>query len=166
MIPNSPFHQRLNNLTFLGFITNSLQMKFYKVVDFIDKSIDINTKATNYSLTLVHLRKYSKLLQFVTTSSAKYNLPLDFYFSILTNLAFLGNVYLSNIPKPINGTFEVSKITTNVHHQGVFIKESVLIDIINGLLSLGITPFWEGNYLWEFIFEEIRHRNSEISHHG
>lgn len=131
-------------------------MKYFKVVDNINSEVNIDTKNTNYSLTLKDKAKHFDLLTFVTKSSNQLDLPFDFYFTVNNHLATLGNLYLQNFPKSKNRQFEISDLTHNQNHENIFIKESELIKIIEGLDKIGIVLFQEGFYFWEKIYEEVR----------
>lgn len=134
-------------------------MKYFKVVDYINSEVVIDTRKTNYSLTLKHKSKYPNLLNFIIQSSDELDLPLDFYFSLNNHLAKSGNLYLKNLPASVNGIFDISILTTNQNHKGIYIKEDDLIKIVESLDAIGISEFQEGFYLWENIYEKIRLNN-------
>lgn len=136
-------------------------MEFFKVVDSINSEVTIDTDSTNYSLTLVDKNKHSKLLNFIIESSNKFDLPLDFYFSLNNNIALLGDAYLQNLPKSINSVFEIFVLTTNSKHKRIFIKENDLINIVEELDKIGFEVFQEGFYLWENIYEKVRRNGYE-----
>jgi|GEM_PF-4937867 len=131
-------------------------MKYFKVVDNIVSDTFIDTEKSNYSLTLTDIALHSELLTFVTQSSNQLDLPFDFYASFNNNLVTFGNLYLQNLPKSKNGQFEISELTNNEKHSTIFVKESNLIRIVEGLDKLGINMFPDGFYLWEKIYEDVR----------
>ncbi len=137
-------------------------MKYYKVVNKIENEVLINTATINYGLTLDNFDEYEHFIKAVTNSSKKENLPFDFYFSLNNNLALWGDAYIDNLAKPINGVYEIFNITNKEQHKGIYLSLEKFIEIVKALVDneeKEITPFSEGNYLWEYIFEEEREHN-------
>lgn len=131
-------------------------MNYYKVVDYIDSSVIIDTEVCNYSITLSRQRDYENLIAFITKSSDTLDLPLDMYFTLNNNIVILGNLYIQQFPKSNNGIFEVYDFTKIEKHKYFFINEIKLIEIIEYLISIDISVFNEGFYLWEYIYEKVK----------
>ena len=136
-------------------------MKYFKVVDNINSVVNIDTASTNYSLTLVGNEVYKDFLDFVIQSSNDLDLPLDFYITLNNNVALWGDVYLQNLPKSINRFFEVFVLTNKSKHKNIYIKEDDLINIVETIDSIGFEVFKEGFYLWESIYEKVRHKKHQ-----
>jgi hypothetical protein len=132
------------------------KMKYYKCVPECEKEASINTKTSNYGITLSEYNEYTSLLELVTQSSFKSNLPLDFYQTLINKLAGSGDLFLQQIPNSTNGMIPISSITWKESHHNLNIHEDDLIELINGLISVGLTYFPPANYLWEYIFEWVR----------
>jgi len=137
-------------------MSNSFSMKYYKVVSPLESEVIIDTNLSNYSQTLNNKNQYEKLLSLVTSYSAIYNLPLDFFFNINNGLALFGDSYLQQMPRSVNRKFELFSITKNPNHKNYYIEEGNLIAFVENLIALGIMAFQEGFYLWEYICEAIR----------
>ena len=131
-------------------------MQYYKVVESINSPVIIDTQVNNYGSVLIDRFHYEKLLSYITHSSLILDLPLDMYFSLNNNLYILREKYLINFPKPVNGKFEVSAFTNLPIHKGIFINESDLNDILENLILIGLPPFFDGFYLWEYLYEKVR----------
>ena len=74
-------------------------MVYYKVVDDIAGEVIINTDEINYSLSLKNYDAYEPILHFITNSSKRLDLPLDFYFSLFNGLTLWGDLYIQQIEK-------------------------------------------------------------------
>ncbi|MBZ5857582.1 DUF2441 domain-containing protein [Flavihumibacter profundi] len=131
-------------------------MKYFKVVESLSSDVIIDTKTTNYSLTLVDKDRHFEFLNCIIQSSKELDLPFDFYFTLNNNLAMFGNEYLRNLPRSNNGVFEILQLTQNINHRNLFIEESDLIFLVEKIDKIGISFFEKGYYLWEHILEDIR----------
>ncbi len=131
-------------------------MDYYKVIDSINGQIDIDTKQTNYSLTLNEYKEHYSLVSFIVNASEEDDLPIELYLVINNNLASFGSFYLEQFPKAVNGIYEIVTITKKDQHKNKFVTEKKLIEIIKQLDSLGIKALYVGTYIWEFLYEKIR----------
>lgn len=136
-------------------------MKYYKVVNFINSEVKINTKNTNYGKTLIHSPKYEKFIECVVNSSKKLNLPFDFYITLNNNLAIFGNEYLNKL-FPRKDVFNLTTFVTNPltdDYTKYTIHFNDLKDFIESINKVGINLFEEGFYLWEYLYELERTNN-------
>jgi len=136
-------------------------MKYYKVVNFINSEVKINTKKTNYGKTLIHSKVHEKFIECVVNSSKNLNLPFDFYIMLNNNIAMFGNDYLSSLPS--NNiynltTFVTSPLTNDYSKYSINFND--LKNFIESIDEIGINMFQEGFYLWEYLYELERKNNS------
>lgn len=129
-------------------------MYYYKVVNYINREVVIDTNSTNYSLTLSKSNNYTDLLDFIVSSSEKLEIPLDFYFTLNNGLALFGEIYLKNFYQDRNNLISYSK---DVYAQRKFqMQVDDFVSIIQSLSRIGVQLFNEGFYLWEYIYELVR----------
>lgn len=86
------------------------------------------------------------------------NLPLDFYLLLHNCLTRHGNAYLKNLPQPTTGVFHLSQLGEAQYETDHWVEEKDLVNIILHFHQIGYFNFGGGNYLWEFVFEEIRRK--------
>ena len=135
-------------------------MKYYKVVDDLNKEVVIDTNKSNYGSILPEYENYLPFLKYVTTSSKKLNLPLDLYISMNNKLALFGDLYIEELASNnYGGNFPLDKLTGNTNHKNKFIEGFMLVEVLKGLRNLEFDLFGEGFYLWEYIYEIVRKAN-------
>jgi len=132
-------------------------MNYYKVVDRpLTREIIIDTTKTNYSTTLCNFDYYKHLVVLLSLFSKETNLPLDFYCIVNDNLTLWGDTYFNQFPKTNSNCYELYQLTMKDHHKNLFIPKETLIAFIEKLVENELELFNEGNYLWEYIFEQVR----------
>lgn len=131
-------------------------MKYYKVVDQITVPVTIDTKKNNYGTTLKNQGIHEKLIEIVTASSKKLDIPLDVYFTLNNHIASGGNDYLAQFPLPVSGYYDVSNLTSHLNANLYKIPENEFRKFIADIDANNIYIFLEGHYLWEYLYEEAR----------
>lgn len=134
-------------------------MKYYKVVDNIDREVVINSEKINYSSTLNRFNEFAGFLQILSDFSLRDNIDFNTLIRVNNNIALWGNSYLQNLPKSKSGVFSVQTFSNKIEDRDKVVKESVLNQFIELIDKNGIKWFDEGFYLWEYLFEVIRSQN-------
>ena len=130
--------------------------KYYKVVDSLDEEITINTVDTNYSSTLNRYDEYWSLLETMVVTSRVSGLGFDFFYTLHNNIASWGTDYFESLPAATNGVYSLATITGNEKDSDKFIFKQDLFDIGESLAHTKAPVLYEGYYLWEHLYDDVR----------
>ena len=134
--------------------------KYFKVVPFINNEVVIDTTETNYSSTLSKAKELEGLLLCMSYFSSNFGIPINVLYLVNNGLATIGNPYLQQLPRSNKGVFTADQFTKDPYDNQFVINECDLINFIETTDKTGFKDPFEGFYIWEYLFEQVREQLS------